>query len=102
MARRPGRLPISKKLERGPFIWPSPVDGMITITPAQLGYLLQGIDGHMPRRTWRPTATAEDFCLHTALTAALTGRIVGTRTVVCSRSGDSVVASPCGSAGGRR
>jgi transposase len=28
----------------GRFIWPSPVDGAVTITPAQLGYLLEGID----------------------------------------------------------
>jgi transposase len=30
----------AKWLERGRFIWPSPADGMVTITPAQLGYLL--------------------------------------------------------------
>ena len=29
----------AKRLERGRFIWPSPADGMVTITPAQLGYL---------------------------------------------------------------
>ncbi|MFC3320601.1 IS66 family insertion sequence element accessory protein TnpB [Mesorhizobium cantuariense] len=46
-----------KKLERGRFIWPSPADCVITITPAQLGYLLEGIDWRMPQKTWRPTAT---------------------------------------------
>jgi transposase len=46
-----------KKLERGRFIWPSPAEGAITITPAQLGYLLEGIDWRMPQKTWRPTAT---------------------------------------------
>jgi transposase len=46
----------SKRLERGRFPWPSPVDGVVAITPAQLGYLLEGIDWRMPRRTWRPTA----------------------------------------------
>jgi transposase len=30
----------AKRLERGRFIWPSPADGTVTITPAQLGYLL--------------------------------------------------------------
>ncbi|MFZ1894567.1 MAG: IS66 family insertion sequence element accessory protein TnpB, partial [Rhodoplanes sp.] len=30
----------AKRLERGRFIWPSPADGVVTITPAQLGYLL--------------------------------------------------------------
>ncbi len=46
----------SKRLERGRFLWPSPADGVVTITPAQLGYLLEGIDWRMPQRTWRPTA----------------------------------------------
>jgi transposase len=30
----------AKRLEKGRFLWPSPV----AITPAQLGYLLEGID----------------------------------------------------------
>jgi transposase len=46
----------SKRLERGRFIWPSAADGTVTITPAQLGYLLEGIDWRMPQHTWRPTA----------------------------------------------
>jgi transposase len=45
----------SKRLERGRFLWPSPAGGVVTITPAQLGYLLEGIDWRMPQRTWRPT-----------------------------------------------
>ncbi len=45
-----------KRLERGRFLWPSPADGAITITPAQLGYLLEGIDWRNPQKTWRPTA----------------------------------------------
>ncbi|BCG76148.1 hypothetical protein MesoLj113a_73060 [Mesorhizobium sp. 113-1-2] len=32
-----------KKLERGRFIWPSAADGTVVITPAQLGYLLEGL-----------------------------------------------------------
>lgn len=43
-------------LERGRFIWPSPADGVVTITLAQLGYLLEGIDWRMPQHTWRPQA----------------------------------------------
>ena len=46
----------SKRLERGRFLWPSPADGVVTITPAQLGYLLEGIDWRMPQHTWRPQA----------------------------------------------
>ena len=44
----------AKRLERGRFIWPSPADGVIAITPAQLGYMLEGIDWRHPHRTWRP------------------------------------------------
>jgi hypothetical protein len=28
----------------------------VTISTAQLGYLLEGIDWRMPQKTWRPTA----------------------------------------------
>jgi transposase len=45
-----------KRLERGRFLWPSSADGVVTITPAQLGYLLEGIDWRMPQHTWRPQA----------------------------------------------
>jgi transposase len=45
----------SKRLERGRFLWPSVADGVITISTAQLGYLLSGIDWRMPQKTWRPT-----------------------------------------------
>ncbi len=44
----------AKRLERGRFIWPSPADGAVTITPAQLGYLLEGIDWRLPQRSWAP------------------------------------------------
>ena len=51
-----GMCLFAKRLERGRFIWPSPSDGTVTITPAQLGYLLEGIDWRMPQHTWRPQA----------------------------------------------
>jgi transposase len=41
----------AKRLERGRFIWPSSADGMVTISSAQLGYLLEGIDWRMPQQT---------------------------------------------------
>ena len=44
----------AKRLERGRFIWPSPADGIVAITPAQLAYLLEGIDWRNPRHTFRP------------------------------------------------
>ena len=46
----------AKRLERGRFLWPSSTAGVVTITPAQLGYLLEGIDWRMPQRSWRPRA----------------------------------------------
>ena len=45
-----------KRLERGRFLWPSPADGVVTISQAQLGYLLSGIDWRHPQETWRPTS----------------------------------------------
>jgi transposase len=45
-----------KRLDRGRFIWPSPAEGVVSITPGQLGYLLEGIDWRMPRRSWVPEA----------------------------------------------
>jgi transposase len=43
-----------KRLERGRFIWPSAADGVVTISTAQMAYLLDGIDWRMPQKTWRP------------------------------------------------
>jgi transposase len=51
-----GMCLFAKRLERGRFLWPSPADGTVAITPAQLGYLLEGIDWRNPVHTWRPTA----------------------------------------------
>ena len=49
-----GMCLFAKRLEHGRFIWPSPADGVVSITPAQLGYLLEGIDWRAPQRTWVP------------------------------------------------
>jgi transposase len=46
----------AKRLERGRFIWPAPADGVVAISAAQLGYMLEGIDWRHPQRTWRPEA----------------------------------------------
>ena len=51
-----GACLFSKRLERGKFIWPSPADGVVSISAAQLGYLLEGIDWRHPQHTWRPAA----------------------------------------------
>ena len=44
----------AKRLERGRFVWPSARDGVVSLTPAQLSMLLEGIDWRMPVRTWQP------------------------------------------------
>ncbi len=51
-----GACLFSKRLERGRFLWPSPADGVVAISPAQLGYLLSGNDWRHPQETWRPTS----------------------------------------------
>ena len=48
-----GACLFSKRLERERFLWPSPADGVVTISPVQLGYLLEGIDWRAPPKTWR-------------------------------------------------
>jgi transposase len=44
----------AKRLERGRFLWPSPADGAVSISSAQLAYMLDGIDWRNPQHTWRP------------------------------------------------
>ena len=51
-----GACLFTKRLERGRFLWPSMADGAVTISAAQLSYLLSGIDWRMPQETWRPKA----------------------------------------------
>ena len=46
----------SGRLERGRFIWPAPVGGVVPISGAQLAYLLDGIDWRLPQYTWQPQA----------------------------------------------
>ncbi len=45
----------AKRLERGRFIWPSAVDGVIAISASQMACLLEGIDWRHPQKTWRPS-----------------------------------------------
>jgi transposase len=44
----------AKRLEKGRFVWPLTKEGVVVITPGQLGYLLEGIDWRRPQHTWRP------------------------------------------------
>jgi len=51
-----GMCLFAKRLEHGRFVWPRTDGEAVTITSAQLGYLLEGIDWRLPQRTWRPQA----------------------------------------------
>jgi transposase len=44
----------AKRLERGRFIWPQATGGVVSLTPAQLSMLLEGIDWRRPARTFAP------------------------------------------------
>lgn len=44
----------ARRLDRGKFIWPSASDGAVSISAAQMAYMLEGIDWRNPQLTWRP------------------------------------------------
>ena len=50
----------AKRLERGRFIWPSPADGMVAISAAQLAYMLDGIDCDLLTHPMVETRSAVD------------------------------------------
>ena len=47
----------AKRLERGRFVWPQAKDGVVSLTPAQLAMLLEGLDWWrvVPMKTKAPT-----------------------------------------------
>ena len=49
---------VSKRLEQGRFSWPSPAEGVVRLTSAQLATLLEGLPWHrlQPRAIPRPGA----------------------------------------------
>ena len=49
-----GLVLYAKRLDRGRFVWPQVKDGVVSLTPAQLAMLAEGIDWRMPARTWKP------------------------------------------------
>ncbi len=49
-----GMVLYAKRLERGRFTWPQAKDGAVSLTPAQLSMLLEGIDWRMPARSSQP------------------------------------------------
>ena len=44
----------AKRLERGKFVWPSATSGAVSLTPAQMSMLLEGIDWRRTAWTARP------------------------------------------------
>ena len=44
----------AKRLDRGGFVWPVTVGGVVGLTAAQMSYLLEAIDWRNPQHTWRP------------------------------------------------
>ena len=53
-----GLMLLAKRLERGRFIWPQATSGSVSLTPAQLSMLLEGIDWRRPVKTWQPEIAA--------------------------------------------
>jgi transposase len=53
-----GLMLLAKRLERGRFVWPQATAGSVSLTPAQLAMLLEGIDWRMPLRTHEPMIAA--------------------------------------------
>jgi len=49
---------LAKRLESGRFIWPKAESGSVSLTPAQLSMLLEGIDWRSPIRTASPMLAA--------------------------------------------
>ncbi|MGO9721372.1 MAG: IS66 family insertion sequence element accessory protein TnpB [Methylocella sp.] len=46
---------LATRLDHGTFVWPRMVgfEGIITLSPAQLAMLIEGIDWRSPERMWR-------------------------------------------------
>src|SRR5665811_47799 len=42
----------AKRLDRGRFVWPATVDGVVALSAAQMSYLLEAIDWRNPQHTW--------------------------------------------------
>ena len=50
---------LAKRLERRRFVWPRTKGEAVTITAAQLGYRMEGIDWRLPQGSWRPLAAGQ-------------------------------------------
>jgi transposase len=87
----------AKRLERGRFLWPSPADGCVAISGAQLAYMLDGIDWRNPQRTWLSigTQTGPRIGVQKGPPFDVHGRaLVGRRGAVGAAAGNPGVAAP--------
>ena len=50
---------LSKRLERGRFVWPQATSGTVLLSQAQLSMLLEGLDWRRPERTWQPSSALQ-------------------------------------------
>ena len=80
----------AKRLERGRFIWPSPADGVVAITAAQLGYMLEGIDW-VRRETGKRQEVkvhhGEGVAIHTDPESCANGREAAREALTGARAG---------------
>ena len=44
----------ANRLQRGRFVWPVSRAGVVTLTPAELAMLVEGLDWRAAERTWKP------------------------------------------------
>jgi transposase len=65
-----GACLFTKRLERGRFIWPSVADGAVTISTAQMAYLIDGIDWRMMANATENLASAGGWISCGSLTQA--------------------------------
>src|SRR5208283_3893134 len=59
LARRRRAVALRQAARPGKFIWPSAKGGVVSISPAQMAYMLEGIDWRNPQLTWRPKSAGE-------------------------------------------
>ena len=53
-AHRRSRLR-QQRLEKGRFTWPATKEGSVSLSPAQMSMLVEGLEWRNPRPTWQPT-----------------------------------------------
>ena len=59
-----GMCLFSKRLERGHFVWPTTNTGRVSLSPAQVSMLLEGIDWRMPGHCGHAAAVRDAPSLH--------------------------------------